>query len=475
MFKNKKIKKSSLILIITSTLVCSLPLSLIICNYALPSQYDHTFLGEMKYKHERLLNTKSKRIIVIGGSSVPFSLNSSLLKEYFPEYEIVNYGMYADLGISVMLDFVKDNIHKDDIIIISPEQSSQTLSNYFSGDNFWQCDDGYNKLFPLLSLKRKQQAIASFPSFVGKKINYSINGLPEIDGIYTRDSFNEYGDISYQRDYNIMSLHYNPNQLISFDKNIISKDFIDELNSFSLYASNKGAEIYYRFAPINKEALISNKNQIDEYYQFLHSKLHFSILGNPHNSVLSAEWFYDTNFHLNSYGATYFTKGLIQDLKILKKDSSPTNIEVNMPTFPDLPPEFENTVDSDKFDYEETDKGLIITNLNALANNQKEIIIPTSYQDKPIIDIKPSTFVNNKNLESITIYPNIGTLYDNMFSNCSFLKKLILKGKPESYTVGDHLRNNASFNIYVDKEYLNDYKLNYSFQKYSLYIYPNEE
>lgn len=470
----KKIKSSTIIISLTSMILCAFPLSLIICNYALPSQYDQTFLGEMKYKHERLLETDGKRIIIIGGSSVPFSLKSELIEEYFPSYQVIDYGMYADLGVSVMLDFARANIKEGDIIIISPEQSSQTLSNYFSGENFWQCDDGYNKLFTLLSLKRKQQAIAAFTSFIGKKINYSMTGTPTVEGVYSRDAFDEYGDISYQRDYNIMSLHYNPNQLISFEEDVISEDFIDELNSFSAFASKKGAEIYYRFAPMNEEAVDSDKYQIDEYYNFLKQQLNFAIMGNPHNSILEAEWFYDTNYHLNSYGAIYFTKGLIQDLKVLKKDSSPTDITVTMPDFPYFPDDFENTIDNDKFNYQETDDGLIITGLNDLGKAQKDLIIPTSYNGKKIIDIKSDVFINNKTLESVTIYPNIGTLYDGMFAN-SALKKLILKGKPESYTVGDDLRKDASFYIYVDPDYLNDYKLNYSFQKYSLYILANEE
>ncbi len=41
-----------------------------VCVFFIPSQYEETFLGELKYKYDMLENIEGNRIIVIGGSSV---------------------------------------------------------------------------------------------------------------------------------------------------------------------------------------------------------------------------------------------------------------------------------------------------------------------------------------------------------------------------------------------------------------------
>ncbi len=471
--KRRQLTSALIIFLAAIALILSLFLTLIICGFAIPCKYDATFLGEMKYKAERLKNTDGKRIVVIGGSSVPFSLKGGLIEKYLPEYSFVDFGMYADLGVSVMLDWAKTEIHEGDIIIISPEQSEQTLSSYFSADNFWQCADGYFGLYNQLSPERRERAAAAFPAFAGKKLYYSVTGAPQPEGIYARSSFNEYGDIEYDdRNFNIMSEHYNPNQMIGFDRQMIKDEFIDELNDFFAYASERGAEVYYRFCPMNEDALYPDaSSDIDGYYDYLDERLDFDILGNPHNSVMKAEWFYDTNFHLNDSGATLFTRGLIDDIKLLKKDSSPTDIPTPpAPSCPDNSSGEGDDSDADKFIYEREGDGWIVSGLNQSGKTAEILVIPYTYRGEKVTGISRDAFKGNTALKEITVQDNIGILYDDMFEGCSSLDKLILAGKPSDYTVGDGLRDGANFLIYVPEELETSYKLNYAWQRYAQFI-----
>ena len=106
----------------TILILLLVPFSLCIAGFAVPVQYEDTFLGELKYKMERLQNTEGKRIILTGGSSVAFGVDSSLLEDAFEEYGTVNFGMYAGLGTTVMLELSEDEIRKGDVIILMPEQ-----------------------------------------------------------------------------------------------------------------------------------------------------------------------------------------------------------------------------------------------------------------------------------------------------------------------------------------------------------------
>ena len=50
--------------------------------------------------------------------------------------------MYAGLGTKAVMDLSENYIHEGDIVILSPEQSEQTFSDYFNGEYMWQAADG---------------------------------------------------------------------------------------------------------------------------------------------------------------------------------------------------------------------------------------------------------------------------------------------------------------------------------------------
>lgn len=473
----KTMPHANIIIFLTfAGLLCLLPTLLLACALMLPPQYDETFLGEMKYKVQRLQETEGKRIVFVGGSSVPFSVKSELIQDCFPQYNIVDFGMYADMGIVVMLDWAKTEIHEGDIFILMPEQSSQTLSCYFSGEDVWQAADGAFALIPLLPSKRYEKLAASLPVFAGKKLYYALNDTPKPEGIYARTSFNEYGDIAYPyREYNIMAGGYDPNDLISFSQEILQTDFIAELNNFANEAAAKGASVYYHFPPINEQALAADttKARIDSYYHFLQEQLSFPVLGNPYHSLMESGWFYDTNYHLNDSGATLFTKYLIEDVKILFKDTSPTDIP--SPLLPEKPysaAEGDNSC-LDCFLYRRESEGWIIEALTDKGQTASALVLPFTYDGEPIIGISDTLFAGNTTLLEVTIQSNIGILYDGMFQGCTNLKKLILSCEsPSAYTVGDSLMEGAAFLIYVPETAMDSYRRHYSWQKYSSYLMP---
>ena len=114
----------------------------LICGFGLPVQFGDTFMGELKSKYERLKETSGKRIVLVGGSGVVFDCDSALMDDFFPSYEIVNFGMYAGLGTKAVMDLSENYIYEGDIVILSPEQSEQTFSDYFNGEYMWQAADG---------------------------------------------------------------------------------------------------------------------------------------------------------------------------------------------------------------------------------------------------------------------------------------------------------------------------------------------
>ena len=462
-------KKKGLIISLSvsmSVVLLAYPLTIGINAFILPSVYEDTFLGEMKEKIKLLKETDGKRIVLIGGSSVPFGVKSSLIEENIANYKVINFGMYASLGSNVMLDFAKARINQDDIVIFMPEQNVQTLSMYYNGKALWQALDGDFSSFWLLNHDTRQRMYGDLYSFSQEKFKFTFqNKLDLGDTIYQKSSFEKHGDIKEGlANYNIMYDQVDPTMNITFDENF-DENFLSYVNDFASYVRTKGAHMYYRFAPMNKKA-VEDESTLDHYYEVLQDKLELDILGNPHDAILDSEWFYDTNFHLNDAGRIMNTKQLIKDIKLTLDDTSRTEIED-----PEKPviPEDENTKDGDNsdvdcFTYEEKEDYYIIT---SLLNDKEDIVVPYRYNGKKVIAFSADVFASHKRIKTIRIQDNIRYLYDYSFNGCSALERIYLDNlNPSSINVSGNLLDGCNADIYVPKEAYSKYIQSYVFGAY---------
>ena len=104
--------KKNILISILAILILIAPLAVVTANaLATPCQYDETFLGELTNKHTRLKSITEEKIVLIGGSSLAFGLDSKKLEEYVGK-PVVNYGLYATIGTKAMLDMSKNYINK---------------------------------------------------------------------------------------------------------------------------------------------------------------------------------------------------------------------------------------------------------------------------------------------------------------------------------------------------------------------------
>ena len=121
-----------------------IPLMLLAWGFGLPSQYGESFLGELREKCALLCQPSEKpRLILVGGSAVTFGVDGTLLEELLPQYEVVNFGMYAALGTRPMLDLSREQLRPGDLVLLMPEQQAQSLSGYLGTE----ADDLYNALW----------------------------------------------------------------------------------------------------------------------------------------------------------------------------------------------------------------------------------------------------------------------------------------------------------------------------------------
>lgn len=400
----------------------------LICGFGLPVQFGDTFMGELKSKYERLKETSGKRIVLVGGSGMAFDCDSALMDDFFPSYEIVNFGMYAGLGTKAVMDLSENYIHEGDIVILSPEQSEQTFSDYFNGEYMWQAADGAFGMLRDLKSENFDAMLGNFPRFALEKLNYVMKGQkPQTDSIYQKKSFNIYGDIELDtcRE-NILPNGYDVNQKVRFTEDVVQPEFMDYMNDWAKRLEKKGAVVWYRYCPVNKLS-VEDMDDLAAYDVFLRQKLDFPVIGNPENSLMEAEWFFDTNFHLNQPGKEVNTVQLIRDMKAMLGDDRAVTVEL-----PEKPHRTWGEVSAE-------------TRIWTAKDSE-------TYQGE----------------ETIVIPENVTQIEDYAFSNCAGLKQIVLEQKdPSKCIVGQHLLDGTGAEILVPQMSVDSYKRNYFWSVYA--------
>lgn len=441
------------------------PVMLGVFAFCLPPQYGETFLGALKDKYNLLDNAPGQRIVIIGGSGVAFGQRSDLLEAELPGYTVVNFGMYAGLGTTVMLELAQPLLQAGDVVIFSPEQSPQTLSDYFNAEAMWQAADGKPELLLQLDDRRWGSMVGAFPAFAAAKYRFFRDGAaPRPEGVYSRSAFNAHGDIVYDdRQKNIMMGGYDPNMLIDFAE-LPGADFLQVVNAFAEDCLLRGIRFFYRFAPMNRLAV--HDEALEAYTAALREKLACPILGDPHDALMDAAWFYDTNFHLNESGAIMHTIALAEDIKAAL--GMHDQVAIAMPSMPTmdvgigLSTGSGAALASGDFLYEIVNGAIRLTGLSEAGAQQRQLTIPGTINGKAVTSFAPTVFAGNHWLEEVVIPASVTRIENGSFAGCTALERIILQQPaPEKCSVGEQLLAGTPSMVLVPQESVGAYMTNY--------------
>ena len=468
--------------IIVSVLAIIMPFIVVffvgICT---PPQYADTYYGELHDMYARLKQAEGKKVVVVGNSNVAFGVDSALmeglLKSGDLDYTVCNFGLYGSIGTKVMLDLSRDNIGEGDIVIFVPEISNQLLSLYFSAEEAWYALDSDMDMFWEFGNDVRGTLVGGFFGYAAKKYALWSGGTPaEPSGVYAHSSFDERCDLkNYERPYNTMPGGADVNNYIEFNSSQFGSGFIDYVNEYYADIRAAGAEMYYSFPPMNRDAVKdASEKTLDEFYGFVCDSFDFPVISDISDYIMDKEWFYDSNFHLNSSGMTVRTVQLVNDIKNQLGNTSKTDAIIpEKPVMPD--PGIEGEGDNscaDCFTYEQDGNYYIITGLTDKGREQKELIVPYQVNGLYVKEFTAETFAGNTAVESITVQDNIGTMYDGSFDGCKNLKELVLlHSSPLDISVGYYLTRGCNCSIYVPEEALSAFVNNYFWGVYSDVLY----
>ncbi len=446
-----------------------------------PAQYGETFLGELSVKYDRLRDVEGDKIVLIGGSSLAFGVDSKTMEEYLGK-PVVNFGLYATLGTKVMLDLSKKGVERGDTVVICPEMDAQTLSLYYNAEAMWQaCDSDASLLFGI-GKDNVGDMIGGFWGYLTSKLGYAFGEGLNVSGVYTKAAFNEYGDIIYERPYNQMTLGYDPNKIITLSEEIFDEKFVEYINDYVSWAKLRGVTVYFSFPPMNADAVeTAEESDIHKFYQFLSESLDCEVISDVSDYILDSGYFYDSNFHLNDAGVPIRTMQLVEDIR--RAEGNTAAVEIIYPDIPEVPvidvgeSGDENTdfteTDASNFEFAEFGKGLVITGVKGDALSAETVVIPKKANGKDVLAIKDGALSGCSKLKTLVIYGNIVQLYDGFLSGCSTVEEIyIYNSNCTSISIGAELLSGVSGKpqIKVPYEAFGSYVSDYFWGIYSSYL-----
>ena len=429
-------KKSKVIItVILSVLIIISPLITLLCTVLFtPKTYSDTFVGALDEKFERLNSVEGAKVVVVGGSSVAFGIDSALMEEHLG-MPVVNFGLYAALGTKAMLDLSLSGISAGDIVVLSPELDRQTLSMYFSSEHMLEALDDDYSMARYIRGDNKLALLGGAFKQATKKLSYLRSGLPSPEGVYNSSSLNEYGDVKYEmlddsgdmlweRRENVMQLYYDPATPIELVPDIVESEFIDYLNEYISICKRRGATVYFSWCPMNRLALSEEigAEGISLFVDFMESSIDCEFISYIDSYIIDEGYFYDTNYHLNEAGVLLRSKTLTEDILIAEGRFTSVGITVpDAPALPELDVKFLCEDENSKyFTYEKMKNGaLMITGLTDEGKMQKTLTIPLGAEHYKVTAIGERAFSGGA-AERIIVSAdtNIRNFLDGSFADC---------------------------------------------------------
>ena len=278
------------------------------------------YLASILDKHQRLKSLPSPRVILVGGSNVPFGIQSPLLEREL-RLPVVNMGLVARLGIDFMLGDVEREVRAGDIVLLSLEYDIATGS--FSPDLLRE-----TLAFRPSSLAahgrvhyRKvvlEHGLSLLGDIVRVRLNFLLDreSSPAEGSSYARQDLNGWGDyvahFGKHGNLNPDSPGVAPSAELRW---AISPRVIDALGGFAARCERKGARCFYTCPPRPAPVWVSEQRLVRRLVSLYRDIPGVVVIDDPTNHLYRVDQLYDMSNHLTYPAARLRTLDIASRLK----------------------------------------------------------------------------------------------------------------------------------------------------------------
>jgi hypothetical protein len=291
---------------IKAVVLCVLPIATISAIVFLLPIPEHSYSLAIIDKHRILEKTSNQKIVLAGGSNVPFGIDSAAIQNIF-HVPVVNFGLHAGFGLGRILDDVSPFLRNGDILLIIPEY--QHFTNQWNGNGA-----AYELIFDARQYRLLRSPHYGLPNnFTGYLATHlktiTARFAPPNPHAHSRYGFNEHGD--YVKHLTM------ENKPFPLQKNIgvINQEYLAYFFQFIDDFAARGITVVISYPSYEEQFFRNSAEVIMELDTVFRAKENMRVISKPENYCFPPELFYDTEYHLNAAGRTLRTTQLITDLQ----------------------------------------------------------------------------------------------------------------------------------------------------------------
>lgn len=263
-------------------------------------------------KHQRLSSLKSPKIVLVGGSNLPFSVKSKMIEDSLG-MPVVDMGLHAGLGMNYILSEVEKDIHKGDVVVVSLEYQHFLNKTMFNGEDLLAAllFDVNRDCMKYVKLGQWMALLPKISLYASKKIiDLTPKTEDDFEDSFTRESFNEYGD---------EVAHYGlPSVVHSGRKpaldNTVQGRAIRRLSKFRDFLRKQGAEFILVACPYPQKQYAQDEKAIGLVVDKVSAAgMPFEI--EPKDCLFPDSLMFNTRYHLSEKATEMRTAQLINVLQ----------------------------------------------------------------------------------------------------------------------------------------------------------------
>ncbi len=289
-------------------------------NAVLPPVYGTIENGQVANKIELLLLSSEPKLVLFGGCGVWYGVNAAQLEAaYGGKYEVYNMGVIGGTCALYQIDLIRELLHAGDVFVHMPELASpyQLLAQtQFDSRVFLSLEADFD-LLARLDLNSYTDVWSGFESYLsGKRVSMSADDYVEHTYEDSLGYMGKRGDLLLER-----PGHFeNEGKPYTF---FGAADFrgyraIETMKTVYSGIAARGVKVGFGYAPINGDGLnrldgAALTSLIEE--GFASQEIPARIVMGLDDCILDKAAFYDTNYHLSTDGARYFTDQLFMYLQ----------------------------------------------------------------------------------------------------------------------------------------------------------------
>lgn len=279
--------------------------------------FSDTYQSVIVRKYNTLLTTNEPKIIIVAGSSAGFGIDEELI-ENITGYKVVNLGLHAGFGMDFPTQLTKANINKGDIIILAYEHDwiKENAFDTFGVDLVMSGIDNHLKMYKYIRPQHYDDILDYLFKFASKKAKRITQQEKASGSVYTAASFNNNGEMEFNRPTNIIQDDYD--RKIYSEVNIngfsICKETKKYLMNYKKYVEDKGAILFFSAPPLMKSANVSSELEYNRLLAVVEDEIGIKYISKPSDYLFEAKHMYDTIYHLNNEGEKIRSKMLAEDI-----------------------------------------------------------------------------------------------------------------------------------------------------------------